>query len=103
MFANKPAIQILLNMEKGVIDILPCEKDKKTKWAMELPKNRKTKSIYARRFSSRLYSMFKLDRDNFYQRPFKYSQIGSGESIMFYGFDDAVSLTPTKPLKRKAV
>lgn len=28
MFANKPAIQILLNMEKGVIDILPCEKDK---------------------------------------------------------------------------
>ena len=43
MFANKPAIQILLNMEKGVIDILPCEKDKKTKCAMELPKNRKTK------------------------------------------------------------
>ena len=103
MFANKPAIQILANMENGVIAILPCEKDKKTKCAMELPENRQSINIYARYFSARLYNMFKLDRDYFYQLPIKYSQIGSGESIMFCGFDDAVALTPTKPLKRKAM
>ena len=103
MFANKPAIQILVNMEKGVIAILPCEKDKKTKCAMELPENRQSINIYARYFSARLYNMFKLDRDYFYQLPIKYSQIGSGESIMFCGLDDAVALTPTKPLKRKAM